>query len=103
MLAAYSGLGVTYLGSDVPARDIVQSVTFADAQVAVLGMTSAPRERGIERNLRTVVRQLAPNVELWAGGRDAERYESIITPRGMVFHDYAAYQQELARIGGRVA
>jgi DNA-binding transcriptional MerR regulator/methylmalonyl-CoA mutase cobalamin-binding subunit len=103
ILAAYSGLGVTYLGADVPARDIVQSVTFADAQVAVLGVTPNPKRGVIERNLRTVVRQLVPDVELWVGGRDAERYESIITPRGMVFHDYAVYQQELIRIGGRVA
>jgi hypothetical protein len=39
---------------------------------------------------------------LWAGKCGAERYASIITPRGLVLHDYHTYQQELVRLGGRV-
>jgi len=101
VLAACSGLGVVYLGSDMPARDIVQSASLADVQVVVLGVTFS--SSWSERSLRTVVAQLEPSVELWIGGPGAQRVESIVTPRGMVFHDYASYQQELARIGGRVA
>ena len=41
MLAASSGLGVAYLGPDLPAREIVESVTSAGAQVLVLGLTTA--------------------------------------------------------------
>ena len=39
MLAASSGLGVAYLGPDLPAREIVDSVRPAGAQVLVLGLT----------------------------------------------------------------
>ena len=39
MLAASSGLGVAYLGPDLPAREIVESVRPAGAQVLVLGLT----------------------------------------------------------------
>ncbi len=102
MLAACSGLGVAHLGSDMPARDIVQSASLADVRVVVLGVTPSPAGGAVARSLGTVVRQLEPNVELWVGGPGAARFESIITPRGMVFHDYASYQQELVRIGGRV-
>ncbi len=102
MLAACSGLGVVHLGSDVPARDIVQSASLADVRVVVVGVTSSPAAGGVERSLRTVVRQLEPNMELWVGGRGVEHCESILTPRDMVFHDYTSYQQELVRIGGRV-
>ena len=103
MLAASSGLSVAYLGPDLPAGEIVESVKPAGAQVLVLGLTttSAGKTRG--RELRTIVRDLPKHVELWAGGRGAERHAALISPRGLVLRDYSAYQRELARIGGRVA
>ncbi|MEO5894104.1 MAG: MerR family transcriptional regulator [Vicinamibacterales bacterium] len=103
MLAASSGLGVTYLGPDLPARDIVTSVQPAGAQVLVLGLTMPSTGKVKERELRTIVRELPKGTELWAGGRGAARCASIITPRGIVLDDYGVYQQELLRLGGRAA
>lgn len=102
MLAASSGLGVAYLGPDLPAREIVESVRPAGAQVLVLGLTTTSAGKAKERELRAIVRNLPRDVELWAGGRGAARSASIIAPRGLVLRDYHAYQQELARIGGRL-
>jgi MerR family transcriptional regulator, light-induced transcriptional regulator len=103
MLAASAGLGVAYLGPDLPARDIVESVKPAGAQVLVLGLTMTPAVKATERELRTIVRDIPQGVELWAGGRGAERHASIIRPRGLILPDYNSYQQELVRIGGRIA
>jgi methanogenic corrinoid protein MtbC1 len=103
MLAASSGLDVAYLGPDLPARDIVESVKPARAQVLVLGLTTTSGGKAKERELRTIVRDLPKDVELWAGGRGAARHAALISPRGLVLRDYNAYQRELARIGGRVA
>jgi DNA-binding transcriptional MerR regulator len=103
MLAASSGLGVAYLGPDLPAREIVESVRPAGVQVLVLGLTATSAGKAKERELRTIVRDLPKDVEFWAGGRGAARRASIITPRGLVLGDYAAYHRELIRIGGRVA
>ena len=103
LLAASSGLGVAYLGPDLPAHDLVDSVKPAGAQVLVLGLTKVSVAKATARELRTVVRELPPDVELWAGGRGAGRYASIITPRGCIFADYTAYQQELVRLGGHIA
>jgi len=103
MLAASAGLGVSYLGADLPAREIVDSVEPAGAQVLVLGLTTAAADKARERELKTIVRDLPDGVELWAGGRGAERHASIIQPRGLILSDYATYQQELVRIGGREA
>jgi len=109
LLAASSGLGVAYLGPDLPANDIIESAQQAGAQVVVLGLTAIPgaREkesvrRARERELRAIVRALPADIELWAGGRGAEPVASIITPRGRVLRDYRAYQQELVRIGGHL-
>ena len=108
LLAASSGLGVAYIGPDVPARDIIASVGPAGAKVIVLGITALPNgntkpreHRAQERELRAIVRDLPQDVELWGGGRGAQRYASIIAPRGLVLRDYQTYQQELIRIGGR--
>ena len=103
MLAASAGLGVSYLGADLPAREIVDSVEPAGAQVLVLGLTTAAADKTRERELKTIVRELPHGVELWAGGRGAERHASIIRPRGLILADYNTYQQELVRLGGRVA
>ena len=83
MLAASAGLGVSYLGADLPAREIVDSVEPAGAQVLVLGLTTAAADKARERELKTIVRELPEGVELWAGGRGAERHASIIRPRGV--------------------
>jgi DNA-binding transcriptional MerR regulator len=103
MLAASSGLGIAYLGPDLPAREIVESVGPAGAQVLVLGLTTTSAGKARERELRTIVRDLPKGVELWAGGRGAVRQTAVIGRRGRVLLDYNAYQQELVRIGGRVA
>jgi cobalamin-dependent methionine synthase I len=102
ILAASSGLGVAYLGPDLPAREIVESVRPAAAQVLVLGLTATSAGKAKERELRTIVRDLPKEVELWAGGRGAARHTAVISRRGLVLLDYNAYQQELIRIGGRV-
>ena len=101
MLAASSGLGVAYLGPDLPAHDILQSVRPAGAQVLVLGLTATSAKAAKERELRTIVSDLPKDVELWVGGAGAPRYTPLISPRGLLLCDYDAYQQELVRLGGR--
>ena len=103
MLAAASGLGVAYLGPDLPARDIVSSVTPAGAQVLVLGLTTGLAAKAKERELRIIVRDLPKDVELWTGGPGALRHAALIGERGIVLRDYDEYQNELVRLGGRVA
>ena len=101
MLAASAGLGVSYLGADLPGREIVDSVEPSGARVLVLGLTTAATDKARERDLKTIVRELPDGVELWAGGRGAERHASIIQPRGLILADYNTYQHELVRLGGR--
>jgi MerR family transcriptional regulator, light-induced transcriptional regulator len=101
MLAAISGLGVAYLGPDLPAREIVGSMKPAGAHVLVLGLTTSSAGKKKERELRTIVRDLPHDFELWAGGRGAERHAALISPRGLILGDYQVYQQELVRLGGR--
>jgi len=100
MLAASSGLGVSYVGPDLPAGEIVQAVSSADARVLVLGLTLSDDGKLRERELRRIVRDLPPAVELWAGGPAAKRYASLLGARGVVLNDFDAYVLHLARLGG---
>ena len=100
MLAAASGLAVTYLGPDLPASEIVQAVSSAGAQVLVLGVTLTRRARQQERELRAIVRGLPAGVELWVGGPAAERHAGLQRSRARTLPDLDAYAQQLARLSG---
>jgi DNA-binding transcriptional MerR regulator len=102
VLAASSGLGVAYLGPDLPADVIVDSVTTAGAQVLVVGLTTVLGGKAREEELKTIARDLPSDIELWAGGRGAVRYATIIGQRGLVLPDYDTYRRELVRLGGRM-
>lgn len=103
MLAASGGLGVSYLGPDLPARDIVDAVKASGAHVLVLGVTLSRKSKEQEQELRQVLRELPSDVEVWVGGRGAERFESIISRRGLIVPDFDAFQAQLVRLGARLA
>lgn len=98
MLAASRGFSVFYLGPDLPAGEIVDSVVSAGAHVLVLGLTTASRQASRLRDLRTIARDLPRQVELWAGGRGAELYGARLRPRALVLADYHAFERELGRL-----
>ena len=56
--------------------------------------------RGI---VRVVDTRTSAKLKVRFAGRGAVRHAALISRRGMVLRDYNVYQQELARIGGRVA
>ena len=100
MLAASQGLGVSYLGPDLPASEILEAVRAAgDVSVLVLGATLPTRL--LARELRTIVRDLPGAVELWAGGSGAEHHRRLLSERGLVLGDFDAYLEQLARLGSR--
>jgi DNA-binding transcriptional MerR regulator len=103
MLAASAGLGISYLGADLPAREIVHGVEATGATVLVLGLTTTAADKARERELKIITRELPASVELWAGGRGAEAHASLLGSRALILSDYGAYQQALVRIGGRAA
>lgn len=103
LLTAASGLGVAYVGADLPAQEIVDGVSASGVRVLVLGLTSRPPAKATERDVRTIVRTLPADVELWAGGRGAAAHATVVGERGLVLEDYDTFQAQLARLGGRIA
>lgn len=98
MLAASSGAGVSYLGPDLPAQQIVGAVAGAQVDVLVLGLTLKDPGRQCARELRAIVRELPAGIELWAGGPAAEQHAAILQPRALMLEDLDAYQRQVARV-----
>ena len=102
MLAASHGLSVTYLGPDLPSRALVAAVKASGAHALVLGLTLTDAAQPSERELKRIVRDLPPQVELWTGGAGTAAYESLLSARGQVFNDLDAYGAHLSRVGARL-
>jgi DNA-binding transcriptional MerR regulator len=69
LLAASVGYGVVYLGPDVPAADIAHAATTTGARLV---MISATTPKAVGRSEARKLARLAPGVETWVGGPDAE-------------------------------
>jgi DNA-binding transcriptional MerR regulator len=101
MLAASQGFGISYVGADMPAQEIVAAVRAARAQVLVLGLTLSQQKRRSATALAAIARGLPPAVGLWLGGPAATHHLATRRGRALVLTDFAAYQQQLARLTAR--
>lgn len=101
LLAAAGGLGIVYLGADLPADDVVAVTTAVPIEVVVLGLTNPADPAKVEKELTLLSRRLAPHVELWLGGPAAERSAGPLGPRALVLPTYEVLEQQLVRIGAR--
>ncbi len=100
MLAASAGLGVSYLGPDLPAGDIVAAVKASNARVLVLGMTFAASDAAMRKEVRSIGRALPAKVEIWAGGARSSRVAPA-AGRALVLEDFEACLTQIIRLGGR--
>lgn len=101
LLAASGGLGTIYLGPDMPADDIVAVTKVVDLDVVVLGVTDAVESARIDKDIEAVARRLDARVELWLGGRGAERMARRLKGRAVALPTFEALEQQLVRLGAR--
>jgi methanogenic corrinoid protein MtbC1 len=97
MLAASQGFSVSYVGPDLPAREVVEAVNRSEADVLVLGLTLTQRDRLRVRELRTILGSLPTHVEVWVGGPGTGAYAALLDPRGIAM-DLDGYMGHLARL-----
>jgi DNA-binding transcriptional MerR regulator/methylmalonyl-CoA mutase cobalamin-binding subunit len=102
MLAASRGLGVSYLGPDLPAVEIAAAVKAAEAHVLVLGITLNEAHDVQARELRAIADNLSSTVEIWAGGAGAVAHADAFGPRALVLADFDAYLAQVDRLAARL-
>lgn len=98
LLAAASGFGVLYLGTDMPASDLASSAAAAGADVVVLGVTGVSPTNGIIEIVAGVADSLPANIELWVGGPAAARVTGHLGARALNVGNYNEFQAQLERL-----
>jgi DNA-binding transcriptional MerR regulator/methylmalonyl-CoA mutase cobalamin-binding subunit len=101
MLAAGGGLGIVYLGPNLPPEDIISAAKRSSAQVVVLGILAANEQVG--NAVRQVLRGLQGRMELWlAGSHAAEMTRGIRSRRLVVVSDFEGFEAHLQRLGAKL-
>lgn len=101
MLTAVGGLGVLYLGTDLPAADIVLAARKSGADVVLLSLYTKPVP-DTWRELAHVARRTPHTVSLWLGGPEELRMEhNTADPRWLVLRDFWALEHQLTALGAR--
>ncbi len=101
MLAAAGGMGTIYLGTDLPAADIVLAARKSEADIVLLSLSSAPMSEALD-DLDYIARKAPRAAALWLGGPPALRLEEVAAgSRWLVVQDFAALEHQLAARGAR--
>lgn len=97
-----AGLGVCYLGVDIPAADIASAARRAAVRIVGIGVVdSGNRERAVAE-LRDIERTVPPATQLWLGGADAAATAQALTSSRFELLDRAeALDRAARRAGGR--
>ena len=100
MLAAAGGLGVVYMGADLPARLIVDAAARSGVDVVVLGLIYSGATRAVRAEVDYIADHLPGKVELWVGGQLAFDLDGKDAGRRIVrLEDFDALEQQLVGIG----
>ena len=100
MLAASGGLGIAYLGVDLPHHEIIDSAEKTKAKILVLGVKAAVSSKESLKELHRLSEELPESTELWVGGiRSADVVREIKATRAVYLKDLAIFEQKLIRMG----
>jgi len=101
MLTAVGGLGVIYLGTDLPAAEIVLATRKSSADVILLSVVSQPDPNTLE-DLRHIASKLPRTTALWLGGpSELDLEHAVAGSRWLVLKDYFALEHQLSALGAR--
>lgn len=99
LLTVDAGLGMHYLGCDLPATEIVTTVRRTGATVVGIGLVNSSLGAQAAAELRIIEAGLSHQGELWLGGRNAAAVADKLRPtRAVVLDDLALVETELARL-----
>ena len=102
MLAVGGGLGIIYLGANLPAEEIVLAAQKTVPQAVILGFTGANGARTGITDVQKIADKLPSQIELWVGGtQSGSLIEEIRKTRALLIEDFDILEQHLARLGAR--
>jgi MerR family transcriptional regulator, light-induced transcriptional regulator len=101
MLTAVGGLGVIYLGTDLPAADIVLAARRTESDVVLLSLSSAPNP-ATRQEVTAIGHKLSRTRALWLGGPpELELKSAGLGSRYLLLDDFSALEHQLVALGAR--
>ncbi len=102
MLAAGAGLGVVYLGANLPGDEIVAAAQKTAPQAVVLGFVGVNGGQAGLAELLIAAHKLPAQIELWVGGAQTPAVaQEVRKTRALLIEDFHMLEQHLARLGAR--
>ncbi len=102
MLAVGGGLGAIYLGTNLPADEIVLAAQKTAPQAVVLGFIGANGTRTAVSEIQKAAQNLPSHIELWVGGPQTDAVvEELRKTRAVLIEDFQMLEQHLVRLGAR--
>jgi methanogenic corrinoid protein MtbC1 len=102
LLAAAEGWRTTYLGPDMPAREIVAAAKLHGASAVLLSLTYLQDPRATRSELEEIVELLPAGITLVAGGREAHELRPMLEPDGVIVPgDLSSLRAELSLLRRR--
>ena len=102
MLAAGGGLGIVYLGANLPSEEIVAAARRTAPQAVVLGFVGSSGAKAGMKELQEVAQQLPSQIELWVGGTQGTgTVTEVRKTRALLIEDFEKLEQHLIRLGAR--
>jgi DNA-binding transcriptional MerR regulator/methylmalonyl-CoA mutase cobalamin-binding subunit len=99
LLLLDGGLGLRYLGIDLPAAEIVAAARRSRAAVVGLSLVDAGNRDQAAEHLRTIESSLPQTTEIWLGGRDAAFVvQQLGQTRALVLDGLETTTNELVRL-----
>jgi len=99
LLFLEAGLGVSYLGVDLPAKEIVDAAKRTGVLAVGLSLVNGENRRQAEQEVESIERSLPAHVELWLGGRDApEVARGLSHSRALVCRSMIEMEEHIRRL-----
>jgi methylmalonyl-CoA mutase cobalamin-binding subunit len=100
LLAASGGLGVIYLGIELPVNEIVTVAQQMTVQAVIVGLVGALNSCQGLAQLSSLSAELLPQVPIWVGGAKSATVIEAIKQTGAYFlADFATLEQKLIELG----
>lgn len=98
MLTAAEGLGAIHLGTNLPAREIVQAARRTEAKAILIGICGAKAD-SVLAPLQEIRKGAAARTQLWVGGAADNRLAGALLNAGWIpFKDFPSLERELQRL-----
>lgn len=99
ILAASMRLDVTYLGPNLPGREIVDAALRTTAHVVLIGVSNPEPTQEVVDEVHLVARALAPEIELWVGGSEPRAILTGVSRRNVLaISDFETLETRLREI-----